>query len=66
MPTGPRPPRYTPEELDIIAMLRRAKGREPTEQEINLARAQARAIGELPQDGPINRAVMQPLRPSRK
>jgi hypothetical protein len=44
---APKPPRYTAAELEIIALGQDGKGRELTEQEINLSLAQARAIGEL-------------------
>jgi hypothetical protein len=37
----------SPAEQDIIAALERSRGRELTEQEINLSLDQARAIGEL-------------------
>jgi len=38
---------FTEDELDVIKSVERTKGRALTEQEINLALAQARAIGDL-------------------
>ena len=43
----PVPDARTAEEREIIKMLERGKGREMTEQEINLSLEQARALGEL-------------------
>jgi hypothetical protein len=42
------PGAYTPEEQDIIELLRQSERRMPTQQEINLALDQARHMGELP------------------
>ena len=43
----PVPDARTPEELDLIKTLERLEGRTLTEREINLAIAQARALGDL-------------------
>jgi len=45
-------PIYSDEELEIIQFLERALGRELSQQEINLALDQARAIGNLDPSDP--------------